>query len=139
MLKLLFDNCIKCGLKKPIGEFRKDFRIKRGYSRTCKKCWATYNREHYLRVGKSGSGKYQTFRASITHEEYLDILDAQDGVCAICGKKEISTRKGRLCIDHDHQSGKIRGLLCMKCNAGLGMFNDNESLLFDAITYLRSN
>ena len=63
----------------------------------------------------------------------------QNGCCAICKGEEPSDFKGRLSIDHDHSSGKIRGLLCMKCNSGLGMFNDDEDILLNAIKYLKGN
>lgn len=53
--------------------------------------------------------------------------------CVICG----STR--RLCIDHDHATKKIRGILCTKCNAGLGMFDDNAVRLESAIRYLKGS
>lgn len=77
----------------------------------------------------------------ITPEEYQRILLSQNGVCAICGKKE--TTKGgverSLCVDHDHVTGKNRELLCHRCNSGLGYFGDNTNLLLIAIEYLRKH
>ena len=64
-------------------------------------------------------------------EEYLEKVNEQQGACAIC-KKYSPT----LCVDHDHDTLKNRGLLCHKCNVGLGHFNDNIQLLADAISYL---
>lgn len=59
-----------------------------------------------------------------------------DGVCSICGKRE--TAKGlSLSIDHNHRTGKIRGLLCGKCNKGLGGFKDKPQLLLKAVKYLQ--
>jgi hypothetical protein len=66
----------------------------------------------------------------------------QDGLCAICGSKEIPAKSGqqrRLSIDHDHETGRIRGLLCSKCNTGLGFFRDNIRFLRSAIRYLEEN
>lgn len=65
------------------------------------------------------------------------MLEAQGGGCAICGSAD-ALRKGskRLCIDHDHATGAIRGLLCHPCNVGLGAYRDDPKLLANAIQYL---
>lgn len=71
----------------------------------------------------------------ITLAEYDQMLRDQDYKCAICGNEdEVEGR--RLAIDHCHDSGKVRGLLCGKCNRGLGLFYDNKNLLTNAISYL---
>lgn len=70
---------------------------------------------------------------SITQQEYDEILFKQDHCCAIC--KKVSINK-KLSIDHNHETGKIRGLLCTSCNMGLGYFKDNIQLLMRAINYL---
>jgi hypothetical protein len=59
----------------------------------------------------------------------------QDGKCAIC--KLISKQK--LCVDHDHSTGKVRGLLCKKCNWGIGLFGDKPNFLRTAADYLESS
>lgn len=63
------------------------------------------------------------------------MLDAQGGVCAICGSPPPEGEVLR--VDHDHVTGKVRGFLCIVCNAGVGCFKDNENLLLAAINYLR--
>ena len=79
---------------------------------------------------------------NLTHEEYEAMHDAQGGVCAICGKEETATdRNGKvrhLAIDHDHATGKVRGLLCNACNSGLGWFHDSISSLAAAAIYLEA-
>lgn len=71
----------------------------------------------------------------ITLDEYNQMLENQDYKCAICGNEdEVEGR--RLAIDHCHTEGKVRGLLCGKCNRGLGLFYDNATLLKNAISYL---
>lgn len=71
----------------------------------------------------------------ITLGDYEQMLVEQDFKCAICGNEdEVEGR--RLAIDHCHDSGEVRGLLCGKCNRGLGLFYDNEDLLQNAIQYL---
>jgi hypothetical protein len=71
----------------------------------------------------------------ITLAQYNTMLEAQNYKCAICGNEdEVEGR--RLAIDHCHTSGKVRGLLCGKCNRGLGLFYDNTINLAKAIEYL---
>lgn len=72
----------------------------------------------------------------ITIEEYNKLFSKQNGVCAICGQE---SKNKRLHIDHNHGSGKVRGLLCNGCNRALGWFGDNISILKSAIQYLEIN
>jgi len=65
---------------------------------------------------------------------------SQNGVCAICSGGETVKTRGtlrRLAVDHDHETGKVRGLLCNRCNNGLGNFRDDPDLLREAIAYLQ--
>lgn len=79
---------------------------------------------------------YNTF--GITWDDYLVIMEKQNGECAICGKN--CKENGRLlCVDHDHRTGVIRGLLCTKCNSGLGFLKDDIGILQRAISYLEVN
>ena len=71
----------------------------------------------------------------ITIEKYEILLAEQNGCCAICLAVTGSDGK-RLAVDHNHETGEVRGLLCDNCNTGLGMFKDNPSLLAKAINYL---
>jgi hypothetical protein len=75
----------------------------------------------------------------ISVEQYEEMLVAQDGACAICGKKPKGekTSSSRLNIDHDHQTKKVRGLLCNNCNNGLGKLGDSAEVLERAAAYLR--
>jgi len=75
---------------------------------------------------------------SMTIEEYNKIFLFQGGKCAICGKPETAKRKW-LSVDHDHKTGKIRELLCLKCNNGVGLFLDDPNLLELAASYLRQH
>ena len=69
----------------------------------------------------------------ITVEQYNEMFAKQTGLCAICG---LGPKSGTLVVDHNHGTGLIRGLLCHKCNVGMGHFNDDASLLGRAINYL---
>lgn len=82
----------------------------------------------------------------ITLEEYEAMYAAQGCVCAICGKSEFRRNySGKrkellpLFVDHCHTTNKVRGLLCSKCNSGLGMFEDSQENLTRAISYLKEN
>jgi len=85
--------------------------------------------------------KYKAFmkrRYGITYQEYCDLIDHQNGKCAICEASDAQNNRtsGRLFIDHCHTTGKVRGLLCSKCNHAIGQLNDDIELLKKAIKYL---
>lgn len=71
----------------------------------------------------------------LTIAQYDALLEHQGGCCAIC-KTDTPKGKGRFNVDHCHETGEVRGLLCVNCNNGLGRFFDNPSLLAAAIQYL---
>jgi hypothetical protein len=84
-------------------------------------------------------------RFGLKVSEYEAMIASQDGVCAICKSPESTvhdTAKGaavrRLSVDHCHNTGAVRGLLCRACNKGLGHFRDDPSLLRAAANYLES-
>lgn len=70
----------------------------------------------------------------LTSKDYVEILEIQGGVCAICRK--VNRRERRLVLDHDHATGRVRGLLCDDCNLGLGRFKDSPETMVAAIAYL---
>lgn len=77
----------------------------------------------------------------LTVQGYDAMYDQQGGQCVICGvpQARVGTGAGRaevLCVDHDHDTGAIRGLLCGRCNGGLGLFGDDAARLSKAIEYL---
>lgn len=75
----------------------------------------------------------------LSRDEYMAISEKQDHKCAICDKPESAKIRGKtlaLAVDHCHDKGHVRGLLCMDCNRGLGMFKDDVTLLQKAIKYL---
>jgi hypothetical protein len=87
--------------------------------------------KNYDKTTRKEGNLRRTYGISI--EEYGILLKKQGGRCAICGK----IPNGRdLCVDHDHKTGKIRGLLCHNCNTGIGQFQDNILLLQNTIKYL---
>lgn len=72
----------------------------------------------------------------ITPQEYEQRLASQGGVCAIC--KQPPAGKDHA-VDHCHSTGAVRGILCSKCNTGLGQFQDSPELLLNAVAYLSSH
>lgn len=77
----------------------------------------------------------------LTLEQFDELFKKQDGRCGICGKYQPENAKGYnvLCVDHDHLTGVVRGLLCRKCNAGIGQLNDSITLLENALAYLQKH
>jgi hypothetical protein len=73
-------------------------------------------------------------RYDLTLQQYNELLQVQNGVCAICGEKP---GRKKLFVDLDHKTNKIRGLLCRSCNTGLGCFQDDINLLLKSTKYLR--
>jgi hypothetical protein len=114
---------------------------KRGSSEDYKQ----YMRE-WRRKARSANPEYyfdQDLRRNydVTLEWYRQQLFKQNNVCAICKQSETSVIRGKVIampVDHDHTTGKVRGLLCTKCNRGLGLFRDNIGFLKSAISYLNS-
>lgn len=80
----------------------------------------------------------------LTPEQFDALLASQNGVCAICGKPETTRQPHRvsgldpLAVDHDHVTGKVRGLLCFMCNTAIGKFNDDPKLLRRAADYVEA-
>ena len=75
----------------------------------------------------------------LTVEKYDAMLVKQGSVCALCDGAETNIKKTHLCIDHDHNTGKVRALLCDRCNRGIGAFGDNLDLLEKAVLYLQKH
>lgn len=102
-----------------------------------------YRREHYEANRLEYVARNLKFKHAMTLDEYDELLAAQGGGCAVCGSTDPKGR-GRFHVDHDHRCcpgqkscGKcVRGLLCCKCNPGLGSFNDDPELLIAAAAYL---
>ena len=119
--------CSKCGEEKDETSF---------YNRkVCKDCtikqsivWYKSNKDKVSLIKR----KHMLFiRYGITLEEYNELFELQEGKCLICGTHEKDVAPGpfgikRLCVDHDHNTGKIRGLLCNNCNSKLGWYEINK-------------
>ena len=111
--------CIKCE------EVKSDEEFPTGRN-TCKPC--RIEQQHWQHVKKT---------YGVERQEYEKLLDAQDGKCSICRSRiKSKSRITRLVVDHNHDTGEIRGLLCNPCNLALGLFKDSPSVLKKAYQYL---
>lgn len=135
--------CQMCDKTLPVENFHSNNKTNDGLTSRCRDCLyecqksaiavkLSENREKYLEQRKGWHLKH-TFGIGIS--EYKLLVSKQNGVCAICRGKD----KGRkLAIDHDHKTGQIRGLLCGRCNQGIGHFLEDRLLMRRAIEYLNS-
>lgn len=154
--------CTKCKIERPILSFYAHRGTKDGRATYCAECqrassreWNAANAERarernalYRSDPKNRAKSARNMRSmwlrlyGLTETQYLDMLAAQGGVCAICYQSErfIDSRTGeprRLAVDHDHETGKVRGLLCGRCNRTLGHMNEDVDSLIRAAEYLR--
>ncbi len=126
--------CSKCHEEKPIDQFSRDTRKRDGLQSYCSSCgreavnaWNAANPErkradHLMR------------RFGLTVADYESLADQQGGVCTICAGTCPTGR--RLAVDHDHDTGRVRGLLCWECNTGIGKLKDSPAVLSSALRYL---
>lgn len=132
--------CSKCGIEKEIDQFYLDVRYKGGRMRQCKQCRNEYMEGYRQRNPLYARSKHLKNERGITLDQYKEMFDAQGGMCAVCEQEETQvTRKGirrALAVDHCHESGRVRGLLCGRCNRGLGNFDDDSDRLRSAAAYL---
>ena len=108
--------------------------------------WREKNRDHIRqhakeyrkRAGHITRAKDLRIKYGLTPVQYDAMLEAQNHRCAICGKTPLENGK-HLTIDHCHKTGKVRGLLCYRCNTGLASFKDELSIVINAMTYLKQS
>lgn len=150
--------CNKCLEDKDLAEFFSDKNSKDGRYSVCKKCknaktaeWRAKNRKRCADIAREWRKKnvekdrwyntvrYLRTRYKITPERYKELLDEHNHKCAICGGLESRNRRGirmKLCIDHCHKTGKIRGILCSSCNSAIGYLRDDPSIIGKCIEYV---
>jgi len=90
----------------------------------------------YAKTRKATRNSYLKKHYNITLEDQNELFVKQEGRCAICGRHGNEIFRG-LMVDHDHQTGRVRGLLCHNCNAGIGNLRDDIQILQNAIAYLQ--
>lgn len=145
--------CNTCGEHLSLSQFHKRSDTRDGRQFKCKSCnsvsavdWQRENSDKYKEYWESRDKKkrdryseewfkYKAGRYKCSVDELKSMVDESGEVCAICG--EFTTVY--LAIDHCHETGKIRGLLCTRCNTGLGLFKEDTDRLKSAILYLETH
>lgn len=146
--------CTKCNLEKGFSEFGKMKNGKFGLRAICNECHRESNKQYYVENKDKVSERntawqkdvknketirfYQIKRVyGISKTEWLEMLNVQNNSCKICNSS--SEDLGFFHTDHDHNTGKVRGLLCKNCNTVLGHAKDDIKILEEAIKYLKNN
>ena len=139
--------CRSCGVEKPLETFTKTRQRKDGYGSYCKSCANERARfqyeqkrqdpEWYRLQQEKERDRHLRRTFGITSQEYDQMLHLQGGKCAICHTTECKSGYA-LAVDHCHTTGQIRGLLCRDCNTSLGKFNDDITILRQAVRYLEA-
>jgi hypothetical protein len=147
--------CRGCGELKPFADFYRCHTGSNGHQARCKPCMSEKGREHirqrkyyYKDVEKTRilARKRKTAercrqyvlksKYNLTPEAWIAMFDAQGNKCAICGTTEPGTKHAKWDTDHNHATGKVRGILCAACNRLLGSARDSQRVLSNAINYL---
>lgn len=132
--------CSKCGTVKHVDLFHRNRAMHDGLANYCKPC-AIANSAAWARG--PGKARRRERAYGLTEAQYEALLVAQNRVCAIChSARARKSEQGAGCalhVDHDHETGAVRGLLCFSCNAGLGKFGDDPDRLMAAAAYLQAS
>lgn len=146
--------CTKCSEEKDINQFGKDKRHLDGHTSWCRICVNSYNnaRHHstksfYKKDYSSNPNKYTNKRLiaqyGITLEQYNSMLVDQNNSCAVCNRSETALDKNgklkALSVDHCHDTGKIRGLLCDSCNRAEGFLQSNVDIIRKLADYVEKH
>jgi hypothetical protein len=138
--------CKICNQPKPLTEFYQTVRNGEPYGHhgKCKSCYIKKQQKNYDPIKKRDENLKRLYGIGLN--EYNNLLDNQNGKCAICGTTEPGGRKsGRggavdvFYVDHDHKTEKVRGLLCNVCNRTMGYVGENSGVLEEMIKYLQKH
>jgi len=122
--------CPDCGEIKPLEQFPRNKNSKDGRHSYCKPCHNARGKETYERLYGGTRHYHLKRRYGIGADEFDELVRQQGGVCAICGRPDPEH------VDHSHETGAVRGILCFNCNGGLGQFRDSTDSLLAAARYL---
>lgn len=132
--------CTGCGEAKPRDQYNNRKTGKDGLNSRCRPCvnaaslaWYQANRDHVKKVHREYVLMSQY---GISEAQFQELLEAQDGKCALCSLAFSQIGRRNLCVDHDHQTGEVRGLLCRLCNRSIAQLGDNAEGLRRALAYL---
>ena len=134
----LYRTCMTCGEEKLTTEFyirNKKYGRRHSACKECEKERVKFRHKENPERTKNNDLKRLY---GITLDEHTKMFEEQNGVCAIC-KGDGDGKWKKLCVDHDHETGKVRQLLCRNCNMVLGQVGDNINLLEEMIKYLQKH
>lgn len=126
--------CVACRMEKTTDAFGREKRGDQGRSSRCQPCVVMLRDESKSTIRENRLRR----KYGITHAAYEELLKRQQGKCAICQSADCREKSGFWCIDHDHVTGQVRGLLCRMCNVGLGNLQESRLVLAMAVDYLSS-
>lgn len=130
--------CSTCKADRPADQYHRSASTTDGLDPRCKPCRKVATQRHAIDPQRKREAQMRRLYG-IGVTEYDAMFEEQQGLCAICGMTEQMTRLGvtrGLCVDHDHETGKVRGLLCAACNFAIGKFQDDPTRLRSAAEYL---
>jgi len=133
--------CKRCEKHKPKTSFTKASRNTDGLQSYCKSCADAYRKEYQVKNPEAGTDRHYRRVFGITLQDVKQMLQKQDGKCALCSR-ELSVLQGRgfstiAHVDHDHVTGKVRGILCGNCNTALGKLGDSIESIERVLSYLK--
>ena len=131
--------CTKCNETKPVSEYYKNMIANDGRVSRCKCCMIAFNKAKATKHPDYFENQRLIREYGLTLGAYRVMHKAQRGCCAICNKKEDIRDTKKMAVDHCHDTGAIRGLLCLNCNMGLGQFKDSTEALLKAALYLKKH
>jgi hypothetical protein len=122
--------CRDCGELKPIADFPRNRNTGDGRGTYCKPCHNARGRKTVRQLHGNSRHYHLRKKYGIGASEVTALIEAQGGLCALCRTRPATQ------VDHDHDTGAVRGILCLLCNAGLGAFGDDPKVISSAIEYL---
>jgi hypothetical protein len=127
--------CRLCGQDKVAGDFTWKTNGKIAHGQKCKSCFNEINDTPEYKERQRDNHLKRLY--GISADEYDTFYREQGGVCAICKQESDATGKNaKLHVDHDHATGKVRGLLCYRCNVSMGFLSENQERIYQILDYL---
>lgn len=135
--------CSACGIEKPLDQYNKRAASKDGLNGWCRPCVNAKSMEWYRNNRERARKNHRewTLRTSygIGEAEFQERLQAQGGKCALCSLAFAQVGTRNLCVDHDHVTGEVRGLLCRLCNRSIAQLGDSAEGLRRALAYMEGD
>jgi hypothetical protein len=145
--RILPTNCKDCNTE--MNEDNRAWKVKGvSFHNRCRDCWNKHQNEYQSERRRDSkvfkdkrvhSGWEYTLKSKygLTEEQYIEMFNSQGGVCAICKFPCVSGDK--LCVDHNHTTGEVRGLLCRSCNLAVAAVGESEVLIYSLLYYIQQH